>query len=113
MRTRRAAGGQQSAHTAPGSGPEVAQPKTPAIVKRSSTPFLNKRRTHTGITQAMEEKRAVDEGQWTTTPSTTTSLGTEHVFVIKGLLPGAESMMAKERHTWPHTDLISHSNQLY
>ena len=109
MRTRRAAGGQQTAQTAPSSRPEVAQSKTPAIAKRSGAPFLNKRRTHTGITQAMEEKRAVEEGQWTTTPSTTTSLEMEHVFVIKDLLPGAESMMDKERHTWPHSHRKYHN----
>ena len=57
----------------------------------------------------MEEKRAVAEGQWATTPSTTANLGGTHVVVIKGLLPDAESLMKDERDTWEYTDPHFHN----
>ena len=104
MRTRGSARGQQAAQTAPNSVPEVAQAKTSAIVKRSSTSFLNRESRLTGATQVSQEKRAVAEGQWATTASTTANLGGAHVVVIKGLLPDAESLMQDERGTWEYTD---------
>ena len=103
MITRGSARGQQAAQTAPNSVPEVAQAKTSAIVKRSGTFFLNRPSRLTGATQVTQEKRAVAEGQWATTPSTTANLGGTHVVVIKGLLPDAESLMKDERDTWEYT----------
>ena len=82
--------------------PVVAPQRTAAGAKqaRAGALLAAKKRRLTGTAQEAAERHDVERGLWKTrTPQTTTSLGGAHVVIIKGLLPDAAQMLAKEKDT--------------
>ena len=81
--------------------PVVAPQRTTAGAKqaRAGALLAAKRPRLTGTAQEAAERKGVEEGLWGTAPQTTTSLGGAHVVIIKGLLPDAAQMLAKEKDT--------------